>query len=208
MRPVFHILTIAMLLSIPSWISGQEPGSNQLQGSLSDSHVYKNPALSMTLTLPGEWQSLPKEIKSTLDANQKTSSCRGPLCGDPQIDVALITKRESLRSATSLRDVFLIAYKLSPPYLDRSRFPLKSFASAMLTGSLGGSGFVPAGDLASLSMDGKPAYRLLARKPDSAMEEIGYVSESNGYVFMLVCASNPPSGLPELQSAVEKMTIH
>jgi hypothetical protein len=48
----------------------------------------------------------------------------------------------------------------------------------MMTGSVGGSGWTPEGEMVSIQIDGRPAYRLLVQNPLS--NGCGYVAESNG----------------------------
>jgi hypothetical protein len=52
------------------------------------------------------------------------------------------------------------------------------FAQSMMTGSVGGSGWTPEGEMVSIQIDGRPAYRLLVQNPLS--NGCGYVAESNG----------------------------
>jgi hypothetical protein len=77
----------------------------------------------------------------------------------------------------------------------------------MLTGSVGGSGWTPDGDITPLQIDGRPAYRLLVTQPSS--KGCGYVAESNGYVFMMIGVA--PRVIPwkfgQIQEALEKMKL-
>jgi len=72
---------------------------------------------------------------------------------------------------------------------------------------MGGSSLAPIGTQSAIQLDGKPAFRLLAGKPgERSPKIIGYVSEANGYLLMLVLAS--PTSSPEaLQSAIESMKL-
>lgn len=103
--------------------------------------------------------------------------------------------------------IFLLGYKLAPEYLDRRRYPLKKFAEAMLTDSVGGSGWTLDGDITPLQIDAKPAYRLFVHQP--LTKGCGYVAESNGYVFMIigVAPNIIQSRFEQLQQAIEKMKL-
>jgi hypothetical protein len=105
----------------------------------------------------------------------------------------------------------MIAYKLLPEYLDRRRYPLKRFADAMATNSVGDSGWIGSGELTAIELDKKAAYRLLVHKPQLLGQGIGfgYVAESNGYVFLLVgCVPSLIHDYPKaLQSAIESMRL-
>ena len=75
--------------------------------------MYVNAALGMTITLPGTWElgrAVPTQSKPPSD-------CSGPLCGNPEINLILRTKSDSTPAAR----VRLAGYKLSGPYLNRSR---------------------------------------------------------------------------------------
>jgi len=175
------------------------------KGRILDENTYNNPALGMTLKLPGAWEFLTQQVKKDMGVEEKQAvdtSCTGPLCRSA-IDVSLITKAEPVATAS----VFLLAYKLEPQYLDRRRYPLKIFARSMLTGSVGGSGWTPDGDITALQINGKPAYRLLVHQPSS--KGCGYVAESNGYVFMIIGVA--PRTIPwkfgQIQEALEKMKL-
>jgi len=169
--------------------------AQDLKGSVVGDNVYVNAALGMKITLPGTWELLPPESTPS----HPPSDCDGPLCGNPEINLILQTKPDS----SPAYRVYLSGYKLSPQYLNRNRNPLGKFAEVMLAGSMGGSGLVPIGAQSLIQLDGKPAYRLLAGKPGEIVPKIiGYVSEANGYVFMLVLAARNSS--PQaLQSAIE-----
>jgi hypothetical protein len=171
-----------------------------LQGSITQDHIYKNAALAMTVILPGVWELIPgNESKGPSDP-----SCRGPLCGAPEIDVTLETKTPS---STRYR-VFLAGYKLAPLYQDRQRYPLQRFAEVMLKGSMNRSGLMPMGPQEAIRLDGRLAYRQLAGHPgeQQVARAIGYVTDTNGYVFLLVLAT--PSNPEPLKDAIEKMSLH
>jgi hypothetical protein len=203
-RPALLILlcTIAM-----STVRGQYGGAaSGRAGSLSGGNSYHNSILGLSLTLPGKWQLFDKTTQRKLGINSSQGSsspgCQGPLCGEPEIDVALITKPEPSNVST----IFLSAYKLSPPYLDRSHYPLRNFAETMTTGSLSGSGLAPIGGLQIVQLDGKPSYRLLVKRSgEDVSTGFGYVGESHGYVFLLVGSVSSGTEAPEIQSAIESM---
>ena len=76
----------------------------------------------------------------------------------------------------------------------------------MMAGSLGGSDLVPIVAQTAIQLDGKPAYRLLAGKPGENVARIfGYVSEANGYVFLLVASAK--ASPRDLQAAIEAMRL-
>jgi len=70
-----------------------------------------------------------------------------------------------------------------------------------------GSGLVPIGGRAAIKLDGKAAFRQAAGRPGETTPKIvGYVSEANGYVFLLVISVRDSS--PQtLQSAIEAMKL-
>jgi hypothetical protein len=175
-----------------------QTGQSDLSGVLVSEHVYKNSALGMTIALPGAWKLLPGTAKKA----RSPSDCRGPLCGNPEIDLTLATTADSLPSYK----LFIASYKLSPLYLDRKRYPLNKFAEVMMAGSLSSSGLVPAGSQSAIQLDGRTAYRLLAVRPGKNIATVcGYVSEVNGYVFLAVGSGS--SDLQVLQNAIEAMKL-
>jgi len=173
--------------------------ADDLKGNIVGDKMYVNPALGMKITLPGTWDLLPPDSPQS----RPPVDCRGPLCGNPEINLILQTKTGS---SPEYR-VYLSGYRLAPPYLNQDRYPLNKFAEVMLAGSLGGSGLVPIGTQSAIEIDGKRAYRLLTGKPGETVPKIiGYVSEANEYVFMLVLVARSASPQP-LRSAVEAMTF-
>jgi hypothetical protein len=85
---------------------------------------------------------------------------------------------------------------------------LSEFADIMLEGSMrSGSDLVPIGGSSAIKLDGKSAYRQAAgMQGETVPKIIGYVSEANGYVFMLIVSvrdSNPQA----FQSAIEVMKL-
>jgi hypothetical protein len=128
------------------------------------------------------------------------SSCRGPLCGKPEIDEALET------DSLPVQSLFLNGYKLQPEYLNRQRYPLSRFAEVMMQGSLAGSEWVPMGGVSQIQISGRQAYRLLVHDPSRPGKKgFGFVFEANGYVCLLVGTDITPS--QSLLPAVERMTI-
>lgn len=180
------------------------------KGSIVDGNVYRNPALDITIALHGEWRFLDDQARDQAEGrtgskqNTEASACKGPLCGDPAINVALARNPdEDGRSAST---IFLAAFKLAPEYLDRGHYPLRHFAETMLPGGHGKTGLAASGDLTSIQLGGRPAYRLLLRDANGqAPKEAGYVTESNGYMILLVATSEPSSELAELETAIENL---
>lgn len=175
-----------------------------VQGSIRAGDTYLNATLGMKIILPGAGRIMGRA--TTLgSAAPKTSSelsdCRGPLCGHPSIDVAI----ESPFGENPAYGIFLAAYKLPSEYQDPQKHTLKDFANAMIVRSLGRL-WVPESGLTPIRLGARPAIRLLAhdRKRPSA-KAFMYVSESNGYVFMLVAIAVSASG--ELRSAIENMRL-
>jgi hypothetical protein len=190
----FQCLIGAFLLSV-AYSQSEQPDPI---GVLVSEHIYKNAKLDMTINLPGSWRLLPGAAKSA----RSPSDCSGPLCGNPEIDATLETTADSTPSYR----VFIAAYKLSSQYLDRKRNPLSKFAEVMMAGSLSGSGLAPIGTQTAIQLDRRPAYRLLAGRPGKSIATVcGYVSEVNGYVFLLVGSGS--SDLQVLQNAIEAMKL-
>jgi hypothetical protein len=174
------------------------------RGSLVGDNAYRNPALGMTILLPGVWHFSNSFRKTTAEPSEKRApsraGCGGPLCGSPEIAVALGSV-----GTTSIHAVFLDGYKLSPEYQNRGRHPLRWFAEVMASRSLG-SHWVPDGKLSLLRLGGKPAYRLdVHNRTKTSAKGFLYVADSNGYVFLLVATavSDPET----LRTAIEKMTF-
>jgi hypothetical protein len=177
--------------------------SSDTRGSIVGSNAYNNPALGITINLPGSWQFLGKatELDPESKAKQSTnhSDCQGPLCGGMAIDVAM----ESMSSGVLVHEISLGAFKLAEPYLNRERYPLKWFAQGMITGSMGNQ-WTSVEELTSVRLAGRPAFRMIVRNR-SVPSTMGfaYVSESNGYVFLLMGAAM--KNADDLQSAIEHM---
>jgi len=201
----FIVLLLVLLLTLVS-AAQNDKSAPEKKGRFLDENSYNNPALGMTLKLPGAWEFFTQQAKKDMGLLEEKAtvdpSCTGPLCRS-DIDVSLITKAEPVATAS----IFLLAYKLEPQYLDRKRYPLSMFAKSMLAGSVGGSGWTPDGDMTPLQIDGRPAYRLLVTQPSS--KGCGYVAESNGYVFMMIGVA--PRVIPwkygQIQEALEKMKL-
>jgi hypothetical protein len=176
--------------------------SSSKDGSIISGNRYTNPALKLQITLPGKWHLKPasSEKPATGEPTSPSSGCRGPLCGPPAINISLEPDSDPSQA------IFLLAFKLSSEYRDRTRYPLKRFAETMTLGSLEGSNWVPVGSLDAVQLSGKSAYRLLVQ--DSKIpgkRGFAYVSESNGHVFLLVGADASPG--QNLQQVVEKLII-
>lgn len=179
------------------------------KGSITGGNTYRNPALGMTITLPGEWHFFDRTMYSSAESKQKENemieraraTCKGALCEPVEIDVAL----QSPSGPPSLYAIFLSAHKLSTEYQNRERHPLKGFAEIMSVGSLGDN-WVPEGNLTEIRLGGRPAYRLIIHhKRTMTAKGFLYVADSNGQVFMLLgTALRMPE---ELQSALEKISF-
>jgi hypothetical protein len=187
--------------------------TSDLKGTIVGENIYNNPALGMTITLPGTWQFFTKDLQQQAGLKTEKATpepdCRGALCGGPDIDIALISKSAISKSGSiPIGAIFLQAYKLSAPYLDRKRYPLILIAKGMARDSLNGSPWLISADLAYIQLGGKPAYRLLVHEPKPGGYEnkgFGYVAESNGYVFLMIgtAAGIIPEIPPKLQAAIE-----
>lgn len=201
LSPIRHCICIfvAVLcfsLASLSW-SQTKQQSPDSRGTISAEDTYTNPALGMTIKLPGDWRLLDMTSETPNDPG-----CTGPLCGPSDINAVLESKPGSNPSYR----LYLSGWKLLEKYLNRNRYPLKWFAGMMLEGSLGNE-LVPIEKQTAIQIDGRPAYRLLAGHPGrKTATVIGYVSEANGYVFLLVGAT--PTDPQSLQSAIEALKFH
>src|SRR5882672_7547704 len=177
LNKVALLLVVVTLIQVPPFAQDASR-ADEARGTLEGS-VYRNSTLGITIRLPGSWQLQSRGVAhGARDAN-----CTGPLCGDADIDVALAPKG----GTTHGHGLFLAAWKLAPEYQNRSRYPLKWFAQIMTSGSLGGSNWVPLASLSAVQLDRRPAFRLLVAEPgEKEARGFGYVSETNGYVFLLV----------------------
>jgi hypothetical protein len=203
--PVRLFCSMLLSVSLTLWATDNSQAGLDNKGSIAGK-TYNNPALGMTIVLPGSWHLIGTATRPGTESQSKhptqDTGCRGPLCGSPEIDVAL----EARSGSEPVYAIFLGGYKLSAEYQNRQRYPLKMFAESMAPGSMSGTGWAPAGDLTPIQLAGRPAYRLIASNVNTpAKKGFAYVSESNGYVFMLVgtAFSNPQ----DLQSAIENMKI-
>jgi hypothetical protein len=210
MHRSFRILASVLLLLSSFGASSVETQSvsSEKKGTFVNDHTYTNPALGMTMVLPGTWQFFEQPAQEQLgvakEASPPEAGCPGPFCKNLEIEVRLISK--SLNGA-----VFLDGYKLSTQYLDRRRYPLKMFADAMTTGSVAGTDWIVSSELMPIQLDGKPAYRLLVHKPQPMGEAkgFGYVTEANGYVFLMIgtVPDLHPEYPKELQASLESMKL-
>ena len=195
---------IVFLVSVPAL--AQTPASKEIpfnNGTIEGGNTYRNPALSMTISLPGSWHFYDRDMYSTPEAIRKDkemadrirSNCTGPFCEHPEIDVAL--------QSPQAHAISLIAYKLSPEYQNRERHPLKTLAKIMSLNSLRDP-WQPDGELTAIQLGGMLAYRLILRhKLVPTAKGLVYVADSNERVFMLVGSAMSKS--EELQSAIENM---
>jgi len=107
-----------VLLFLNLWGASLEDKSvvQDKKGSFAKDNTYSNPALGMTIALPGSWHFFERAAQEKLGVAKEPSpaeeGCPGPFCKNLEIEVALISN--SLNGA-----VFLDAYKLTPQYLDR-----------------------------------------------------------------------------------------
>src|SRR5947209_15825405 len=116
-------------------------------GRIDGLNTYINPILGLRITVPGKWRLMvPNKYAqyATYAQPPPDASCRGPLCGKPEIDEALET------DSLPVQTLFLIGYRLQPEYLNRQRYPLSRFAEAMMQGSLAGSEWVPMGGMSQI----------------------------------------------------------
>jgi hypothetical protein len=163
------------------------------QGNIEGENIYRNATPQMKISA-GVWRFFDRTMYSTPKAKQKQKEkemvgqsravCQAPLCGDPEIDVALQTTTPFVHA------IFLTAYPLSPEYQNRQRHPLKRLAEVMGLANLGGR--VTEDELTAIQLGGKPAYGLLLHhKRTVAAKGFLYVADSNGRVFMLLGTAIP-----------------
>jgi hypothetical protein len=110
-----------------SWSQEKQPSPDS-RGAISEGNKYTNPALGVTIRLPGEWRMTEMTSETPNDP-----SCAGPLCGSPDINAIL----ESQPGSSPNYRLYLSGWKLSQQYLNRNRNPLRWFAGIMLEGSMG-----------------------------------------------------------------------
>jgi TonB family protein len=192
----------------PIVLHSQNPDPKELpanKGNIVGQNLYNNPTLGLSLSLPGAWQFFDRTAYSTPEQKQHEkemlekarATCQGALCGPVDIDVSL----QSPSGGPPKYAIYLSAHKLAPDYQDRSLHPLRKFAEVMSFGSLGNN-WIPDGELTSINLGGRPAYRLVVHNSQTtAAKGFLYVADSNGQVFMLlgVAMSEPAT----LQSALE-----
>jgi len=192
----FLLPSLCLVSSLLALAQSKEP-IVELQGKMVTEDTYENSALGLKITLPGRWH-LPPQSATVSDPDP---SCTGPLCGNSEISLAIESRPES----DSHYKIYLAGWKLHAQYLDRNRYPLKWFAGIMMADSLG-KDLVPIGKQTAIQLDGRPAYRLFAGRPgETTPRVLGYVSESSGYVFLLVGAA--PTSPEVLQSAIEALKL-
>ena len=197
-------LTLLLLLAVfaVAALAQSKEKPNQPIGSIEGDNTYINPVLGVRVTLPGKWRLMIPTKYAEYASNAQPSldsECRGPLCGKPEIDEALET------DSIPVQTLFLNGYKLQPEYLNRQRYPLRTFAEAMMQGSLAGSEWVPAGGMSQVQIAGRQAYRLLVHDPSKPRKKgFGFVFESHGYMCLLVGTDVTPS--QDLLPAIERMT--
>ena len=182
----------------------------QNKGSIEGQNTYHNPALGLTISLPGEWYFFDRTSYSSPERKQKEkemeerarATCTGALCGPADIDVAL---RSPVGPTPPLYTISIGGHKLSAEYQNRERHPLKEFARIMSLGSLGGN-WIPEGELTAIQLGGRPAYRLVIHNAHvTTAKGLLYVADSNGQVFMLLGTAMRDA--ERLQSALEKLTF-
>ena len=195
---------IFLCLPIANAQNPEPKGLPANKGNLVGGNLYNNPALGLSLSLPGTWRffdrtaySTPEHIQSEKEMLEKArANCQGALCGPWEIDVALQSAGPPKKYA-----IYLDAHKLTPEYQNRDRYPLRNFAETMSLGSLG-SYWIPDGELTPIKLGGRPAYRLLIHNNQtSTAKGLFYVADSNGQVFMLLGVAMSEPVL--LQSAIE-----
>ena len=204
---LFFAAYLAILLALPS----QLPDPKELpvnKGSIVGQNTYHNPALSMTINLPGEWHLFDRRVDMSTESKQKDkemleharATCKGPLC-ETVIDVAL----RSPSAPPQVYAIYLTAFRLTTEYQNRQRYPLRGLAENLTLESLVNE-WAADGPLTEIQLGGKPAYRLNVHfERVATVKGFMYVADSNGQVFMLlgVALSEPE----KLQSAIEHMSF-
>jgi hypothetical protein len=182
----------------------------QNKGSIEGQNTYRNPALGLTISLPGEWYFFDRTSYSSPEQKQKEkemeerarATCTGALCGPADIDVAL---RSPSGPMPPVYAISIGGHKLSAEYQNRERHPLKEFARIMSLGSLGGN-WIPEGELTAIQLGGRPAYRLVIHNAHvTTAKGFLYVADSNGQVFMLLGTAMRDA--ERLQATLEKLTF-
>jgi len=80
----FPVLLLCLVFASVGYTDEKQPADNK-RGSIIDGNTYNNPALAMTIKLPGTWHFLEKPVSE----QPNDPSCQGPLCGTPEVNVAL-----------------------------------------------------------------------------------------------------------------------
>src|SRR5262249_9051239 len=131
-----------------------EPGD--LKGHFNNPSVYENPALGLTLGLPGEWQFFEEDLQREMGFRRtdprSNRNCPEPLC-NPDTEWALISKHANPPAAI----IFITAYRMPSQYLDQQRYPLEKWAQIMIKGSSGLSGWTPIGEMTAVTLGSQPA---------------------------------------------------
>jgi hypothetical protein len=160
--------------------------------------AYVNSSLGLTITLSGPWEI--KETDHQPSAKPKVvPGCQGPLCGDPEINVSLLSKPGTAQVGA----LFLAAWKVDP-----GRYKLRNIAELMTKGSMGPE-WTAVGNLTPTQLDGRPAYRLIAHRlvgPGYDQRAFSYAVIVNGYALMILSTSGPaPESATLMQSMVESL---
>lgn len=203
---VSRALMICLCVSLLSIAHGilASAADSDARGTIDSNNDYRNTVLQIEIPLPGRWHFFDREMYSSREKKQKTKeqteqdrkSCRGPFCGEAEVDVALQTDEPFLYA------IFLTARPLPVEYQNRERYPLKMFAQAFT--SRVRENFVPEGELTEITLAGKPAFRInLHHTETTTAKGFAYVAESNGRIFMLLgTAMKDPE---KLRVALERM---
>jgi hypothetical protein len=197
-------LFLCVLVSVPIHDPCADSSENN-HGTIENNNVYQNPVLGMRLSLPGSWHFINGKVTSPASRSTPQHApppkCPSPICGDQITNVAMASGEEPFPNY----DIFLLGYKLSPDYMDRTKYPLRDFADLMIMRSLGEK-WDPEGKLTVVQFGSKSAYRLIVHNHHTPTAKgLLYVAESNGYIFLLVgTALHEPA---TLQVAIENMRL-
>jgi hypothetical protein len=200
-RIVIMLLTAILAMPADSQNTASESDS---VGTIKDSHFYQNASLGLSISLPGNtwhFKGTATRLGPQVGPPAVDPKCSGPLCGQLAIDVAM----SSGEKPREIYTVFLGAHKLATEFMDRKRYPLRKFAQVIVVQGLKGQ-WEPEGKLTFQRLDSRAAYKLIThnhRVPSA--KGLMYVSESNGYVFLLVGTALKDS--EKLQSAIEAMNL-
>jgi len=180
------------------------------KGTIEGQNTYRNPALGLMISLPGEWYFFDRTSYSSAEQKRKEkemlerarATCTGALCGPGEVDVAL---RSPAGPMPPVYTISIGGHKLSAEYQNRERHPLEEFARIMSLGSLGAN-WIPEGELTAIRLGGRPSYRLVVHNARvTTAKGFVYVADSNGQVFMLLGTAIRDA--EQLQSALEKLTF-